>query len=173
MVPNAIEGFAGVTATAARAALVTVRVVDPVTAPELAAIVVVPTPVLVASPPLEIVATPGEEELQLTALVRYCVLPSLYVPVATNCCVWPLATKGAEGVTVMLCKTAEEITVKLAEPLMAAEEACMVVFPADSPEAKPVELTIATTVLDDVQVTTFVMFDVTPLLKVPVAVNCC
>jgi hypothetical protein len=66
---------------------VTVRVADPVTVPKLAVIVVVPDPVLVASPPLEIVATPSEEELQLTALVRFCELPSLYVPIATNCCV--------------------------------------------------------------------------------------
>ena len=60
-----------------RAAVVTVRVVDPLTVPELAATVVVPTPVPVARPPLEIVATPCDEELQFTALVRFCELPSL------------------------------------------------------------------------------------------------
>jgi len=48
-----------------------------------------------------------------------------------------------------------------------------VVVPADSAETKPVELTVAATVLDDFQVTKFVMFDVNPPLKVPVAVNCC
>jgi len=75
--PNAIEGFAGVTAIETRAAAVTVRVVDPVTVPELAATVVVPTPVPVASPTLEIVATPCDEELQFAVLVRFWVLPSL------------------------------------------------------------------------------------------------
>jgi hypothetical protein len=60
-----------------RTAVVTVRVVDPLTVPELAATVVVPTPVPVARPPLEIVATPWDEELQFTALVRFCELPSL------------------------------------------------------------------------------------------------
>jgi hypothetical protein len=76
-VPDVIEGFAGVTAMDTRVAAVTLRVVDPLTVPELAATVVVPTPFPVARPPLEIVATPGDEELQVTVLVRFCVLPSV------------------------------------------------------------------------------------------------
>ena len=70
-VPNAIEEFPGVIAIETRAALVIVRVVDPLTVPELAAIVVVPAPVLVANPALEIVATAGCEEVQLTEVVRF------------------------------------------------------------------------------------------------------
>jgi hypothetical protein len=73
----------------------------------------------------------------------------------------------------MLCKTAVEITTRLADPLMLPEEACIVVVPAESPDAKPVELTVAAAVLEDVQVTTLVMFDVTPPVNVPVATNCC
>jgi hypothetical protein len=76
-VPNAIDGFGGVIAIETRAALVTVRVVDPLTVPELAAIVVVPVPLPVAKPPLEIVAAAGEEELQVTVPVMFCVLPSV------------------------------------------------------------------------------------------------
>jgi hypothetical protein len=72
-----MEGAEGVTVMETRAAVVTVRVVDPLTIPELAATVVVPTLVPVARPPLEIVATPGDEELQFTVLVRFCELPSL------------------------------------------------------------------------------------------------
>jgi hypothetical protein len=79
----------------------------------------------------------------------------------------------AEGVTVMLCKTDVETTTNAAEPVIVPDEACIEVVPADSPEAKPAELTVAATVLDDVQVTKFVMFEVSPPLKVPVAVNCC
>ena len=78
-----------------------------------------------------------------------------------------------DGVTVMLCNTAKEITTKLADPLMVPEEACIVAVPAESPEAKPVELMVAAAVLEDVQLTTFVMLDLTPPVKVPVAVNCC
>jgi hypothetical protein len=73
----------------------------------------------------------------------------------------------------MLCKTAEETTANVADPLMVPEEARTVAVPAESPEAKPVELTVAATVLDDVQVTRLVMLELTPPVKVPVAVNCC
>jgi len=73
----------------------------------------------------------------------------------------------------MLCKTEEEITSIVADPLMLPEEACIVVVPGESPEARPVELIVAATVLEDVQVTTFVMFELTPPVKVPIAVNCC
>ena len=61
-VPNAIDGFAGVMAIETRAALVTVSVVDPLTVPEVAAMTAAPGPTPVASPALEIVATPGCEE---------------------------------------------------------------------------------------------------------------
>ncbi len=73
----------------------------------------------------------------------------------------------------MLCRTDEEVTTKLADPLIVPEEACIVVVPTDSPEARPVEPTVAATVLDDVQATKFVIFEITPPVKVPVAVNCC
>lgn len=70
-VPNGIAELAGVIAIETRAAVVTVRVVDPLTVPELAAMVAVPTPVPVANPALEIVATPVCEELQFTTPVRF------------------------------------------------------------------------------------------------------
>ena len=76
-VPDAIDGFAGVTAIDTRAAAVTVSVVDPLTVPELAPTVVVPTLLPTARPPLEMVATPVDEELQFTVLVRFWVLPSV------------------------------------------------------------------------------------------------
>jgi len=76
-VPSAIEEFPGVTAMETRVAAVIVRVVDPLTVPKLAPTVVVPTPVPVARPLLEIVATACNEELHVTVLVRFWVLPSL------------------------------------------------------------------------------------------------
>ena len=57
--------------------LVTVNTVLPKMFPEMAVIVVGPGPTLVAKPELEMVATPVDEELQVTVLVRFCVLPSL------------------------------------------------------------------------------------------------
>jgi hypothetical protein len=70
-VPSAIEEFPGVIAIETKLAPVTVRVVEPLTVPELAAMMVAPAPIPVANPPLEIVATPGCEELQFTTLVRF------------------------------------------------------------------------------------------------------
>ena len=59
--------------------------------PSEAEMVAVPTPTLVARPwlPAEllIVATDCVSEVQVTEEVMVSVLPSLYVPVAANCCV--------------------------------------------------------------------------------------
>lgn len=55
----------------------TVSVVNPLTAPEVAVIVLLPTPVPVARPIPEMVATADADELQLTEVVRFCVVPSL------------------------------------------------------------------------------------------------
>jgi len=77
VVPNAAEAFAGVTAIEVNDAGFTVRVVEPVTLPEVAVIVVVPVATLVARPALLIAATLVADELQITVLVRFWVLPSL------------------------------------------------------------------------------------------------
>jgi hypothetical protein len=56
---------------------VTVRVVDPLTEPENALMVVLPVPAAVAKPVLLIVATEVFEEPQVTEFVKFCVEPSL------------------------------------------------------------------------------------------------
>ena len=77
----------------------TVSVVVPVMAPDAAWIVAAPTLTVVASPAAVMVATFVLEEVQATALVRFCVEPSAYVPVAVNCCGVPVGTEGLAGVT--------------------------------------------------------------------------
>jgi len=77
VVPTAIEAFAGVTANETRAAGVTFIVVEPLTLPRTALIVLLPGATLVAKPPTLMVATFFEEEVQVTEFVRFCVLPSL------------------------------------------------------------------------------------------------
>ena len=76
VVPLAIDGFAGVTAIDSNSAGPTVKVVLPVTPPELALI----SDVLCASPvaraPDVTVATLVFDEAQLTALVRFWMDPS-------------------------------------------------------------------------------------------------
>ena len=87
-----ISGFCGLTTTTCSVGelpLVTVSTVDPLTDPDVALIVLVPIPTAAAKPPLLTVATPVVNELQVTDVVMFFVLESLYVPVAVNCCVVP------------------------------------------------------------------------------------
>lgn len=75
------------------------------------------------------------------------------------------------GVTVILVSVAE-VTVRVAVFEIEPEVAVIVVCPAASPVAKPVELMLATFVDEELQVTVLVMFCWLPSLKFPIAVNC-
>ena len=99
--PFGTEGFAGVTAIDCNTGAVTVSVVEPLIVPEVALIVLDPVATVVANPALLIVATVVVPEVQVAVLVRFCVLLSVYVPVAVNCCVNPLVTDGFAGVTLI------------------------------------------------------------------------
>jgi hypothetical protein len=67
----------GVTAIEVNTAAVTVNAADPLIVPEVAVIVAVPGVTLVASPTLLTVAIAVADELQLTPLVRFWVVPLL------------------------------------------------------------------------------------------------
>ena len=82
--PAAVDGLAGVTAIEVSVAAVTLKVVEPAIAPLVALIVVVPTFSADANPPVLIVAVAVLEDAHVTLLVRFCVVPSLNVPVAVN-----------------------------------------------------------------------------------------
>jgi len=73
--------------------------------PDSAVIVVDPAVTAVASPiepaALLIVATPVLVELQVTAVVKSCVVLSEKVPMAVNCCIAPLAIEELLGTTAM------------------------------------------------------------------------
>ena len=71
-----MEGSVGVTAMETSVAAVTVRVVEPETAPEVAEIREVPMTRVEAKPPAAMVAVVGVPEVQVAVLVRFCVLPS-------------------------------------------------------------------------------------------------
>jgi hypothetical protein len=92
VVAAAIVGFAGLIAMETRVAAVTVSTVEPLTEPAVAATVVWPRPTPLATPPPEMVATVGALELQVTAVVKSCVLPSLKVPVAVKVWLAPVAS---------------------------------------------------------------------------------
>jgi len=76
-VPSGIDAVAGLIAIETRLALVTVNVVDPVTGPEAALMVVDPGAMLEANPVLLIVAVAAVLEDHVAVLVKFCVLPSL------------------------------------------------------------------------------------------------
>jgi hypothetical protein len=81
LLPTGIVAFSGVIAIDTSAALLTVIVVDDEIVPDVAVIVAVPCPELVATPLLPALllttATIAFDELHVTMLVRFCVLPSL------------------------------------------------------------------------------------------------
>ena len=110
----------------------TVSSADPVIPPEFAPMVVVPALLQVASAAmlgaLAIVATLAEDELQCAFSVMSCVLPSLKVPVAVNCCLVPAAAVGAAGL--IASETSVPVrTVKVVVPLIPEAVAVTVTDP--------------------------------------------
>src|ERR1700722_16780689 len=172
VVPLEIVGFAGVTAMDCNVAVVTVSTVEPLTVPRVALIELVPTPAPVAKPPAVIVATEGVADAHVTEPVKFCVVLSLYVPVAVNCCVVPLEIVGFAGVTAMDCSVAA-VTVSTVEPLTVPRGALIELVTTPAPVAKPPALIVATDGVADAHVTEPVRFWVELSLYVPVAVNCC
>jgi type III secretory pathway component EscT len=156
--PGATDGLAGVTASDTSAGAVTVRPVDPLIEPKVAWIVALPVATPVARPAAVMLATPVLLELHVTELVRFCVLLSLYVPVAVNCCVAPLAIDEFAGVTAI--DTSGSVTVRAVEPLIAPNVAWIVVLPVATLVARPVAVMLATPVLLELHVTELVRFNV-------------
>src|SRR6202022_2896451 len=95
--------------------------------PLVAEIVEVPVPPPVAKPVLLIVATAVGPEAH-PALFNTCVLLSVNVPVAVNCCVWPLAIVGFTGVTAMDTNCGG-VTVSVVVPVIAPDVAMIVEDP--------------------------------------------
>ena len=130
----------------------TVRMVFPEILPEVPAMVAVPGETAVARPLPSTVATAVLDELQVTCVVIPLVVPSEYVPEAVNCWVFPTGTLGLAGVIDMEDRVAG-VTVREVFPEILPEVAVIVAFPAATAVASPLLLTVATAVLDDLQVT--------------------
>ena len=178
--PLAIDGLAGVTAIEASVAAVTVSTsIGDVTPARLAVMLLVPTPTPVATPPpvpLVIVAVVVVPEVHATLVVMFAVVASLYVPVAVNCCVAPLAIDGLAGVTAIEASVAAVTVSTSAVEVTPDRLAVMLLVPTPTPVATPppVPLVIvAVVVVPEVHATLVVMFCVEASLYVPVAVNCC
>jgi hypothetical protein len=162
VVPMANDALAGVTAMETSTACPTFSVAVPLTKPDVAVMTAVPTPSPLATPPPAMLAT-VEDEVQVTELVRSCALPSLYVPVAVNCWLVPLAIDALPGLTDIDTNTGD-VTAKLVEPVIVPEVAVIIVLPGLTLVASPPLLTVAIVVADEVHVTMLVRVCVVPLL---------
>jgi hypothetical protein len=151
-VPLSILGFAGLTVIETKCAVETVSVVEPLTDPKAAVMVLFPVATLVARPRALIVATADEDELQSTDAVRSCVLESLNVPVAVNCFVVPTAMLPLAGVTTIETSVAA-VTVSDAVPLTDPEVAVIVAVPVPTPAASPFWSMLTIDDDDELQVT--------------------
>jgi hypothetical protein len=171
LIPTGTIGLAGVTNTEYRVAEVTVRVKFPEIAPEVAVMVAVPAATPVARPLLLIVATDVLDEVQDTCVVKSQLVPSEYAPEAENCWVTPAGMLGLTGVTDMEDRVVGvTMTITLAD--INPEVAVMVAVPAAMEVARPLLLTVATDVLDEVQMTRVVMSKLVPSEYAPEAANC-
>ena len=97
-------------------AAVTVRLAVPEIVPDMAVIVEVPTATPCASPVVLTVATGLADDFHVAEAVRSCVLPSLRVPVAVNCCERPAAIVAVAGETAIETRTGA-VTVSTADPV--------------------------------------------------------
>src|SRR3984957_7743930 len=162
----------GATVMVSRVALVTVNIADPFSSPNSALMVAVPGATPATKPlvgdALLTVATEAGVEVQLTELVRFCVLPSPKVPTALNCVAVCSATDAVAGVTVTELR-ADDSTTNAALPLTEPCCAVMVAVPADWPVTWPKLLILAPFDAEELQVTTSVTIAVEPSLNVPVA----
>ena len=134
VLPLAIDGLAGVTAIDTSVAAVTVSTsAGEVTPLSAAVMLLVPTPAPVARPVVVIVAVVVVAEFHVTVLVITCVELSLYVPVATNCCVAPFAIDGLTGVTAIDCSVAAVTVSTSAGEVTPLSAAVMLLVPTPTP----------------------------------------
>jgi len=151
-VPFSILGFTGLIAIETNFVVETVRVVDPLTVPDTALIVVLPAATLLTMPCALMPATAAEDEVQSTDALMSWVLESLNVPMAANCLVVPTAMLEFAGVTAIETSVAA-VTLSEAVPLTDPDVAVMVVVPLATPVALPFTSTVATEVVDELHVT--------------------
>ena len=107
-----------------------------------------------------IVAIAGEAEFHVTWLVMFAVLASLYVPVAVNCPLVPLAIEPFAALMAIDCRTAAvTVNEKVFDvtPLMVA---VMFDVPVPAPMARPPALIVAIVGEAEFHVTWLVMFAV-------------
>jgi hypothetical protein len=142
---------------------VTVRLAVPVTDPAVALIVDVPTALATASPPGLTLAIADPDEFHVVVVVKFWVLPLLYVPVAVNCCAVPTGIEALAGVTAIDTSTAA-VTVSVLEPVILPIIALMLDVLVATPVARPAAVIVATAGADEFHAAVLVRFCVLPSL---------
>ena len=127
------------------------KTVFEVVLPTLALMLVEPMLTLVTKPVLSIVAADVVLEDQVST-PRVATVPSVMMPLAVNCCLYPTKTLAEIGVIESVASTgAVTVRVTLVE-VIPFREAVMLVLPCASEVALPLVFTVATVVLLDNQV---------------------
>jgi hypothetical protein len=124
---------------------------------------------------LSIVATDVLDELQMTCVVISKLAPSEKAPEAVNCGVNPTGTLGLAVVTDMRDKRArstKRVVLPVIVPEATAMLAVMVVVPGAIAVARPLLSTVATNVLDELQMTCVAISKLVPSTNAPKAANC-
>ena len=146
----------GVTEIEVMLGAVTVTDVDPVTEPSVPVIVADPAATPFTKPAALTVAFAIVDELHVTRPVMSHVLASLFVPVATSCCVVFTGTVGFPGVTAIetgVAHTLALVTVICADAEKFPDFAVTVVTPVALPVTRPAALTAAVVASAELQVT--------------------
>ena len=125
----------------------------------------------VAKPPAAMFTTAEFELVHVAVLVRFCVLPSLNVPVAVNCTLVPFAIEELLALIVMDCRVMPLTVRAMAFDVIPLSVAVMLEVPAATPVARAPALIAATDVLEEFHVTERVTSLVEPSLNVPIAAN--
>jgi hypothetical protein len=167
VMPGGTAALWGLIARDTSVAELTVKEVELTIDPNWAEIVLVPPLRPAAIPKLPILATVGWDEFQITTEVKSCLLPSLKVPVAANCCLAPMTSTGLAGVTAREVNVAW-LTVRPVEPVTESKLALILALPLPVAVAM-LPCIVATAVFDDAQLAKLVMPWVEPSLNVPIA----
>src|SRR5215469_2081105 len=167
-----MDVFAAVIVIDCRVAAVTVNaIVFDVTPLWVAVMLLEPSPAPVARPLVLIVAAAVFDDIQLAEFVRFCVVPSVKVPVAVNWLVVPFAIEVLVAVIVIDCKVAAVTVSAMVFDVIPFWVAVILLEPTPAPVARPLVLIVAAAVLEEFQFAELVRFCVVPSVKVPVAVN--
>ena len=106
----------------------------------------------VARPAALILTVAGLDEAQVAVFVKFCVLPSLKVPVAVNCTVVPLAIEEFVAVMVIDCSVAAVTASAKLLDVIPFWVAVMLLEPMAAPVARPLALMLTAAGLEEAQV---------------------